>query len=77
MSNMPEKNPDLRKLSVVEIDAAKALGKEIGSYRWFAAMEEKGESARDHIGMTAQHAIEVTSSFGLDPFAYGVICHDA
>ncbi|MFJ3409424.1 tail fiber domain-containing protein [Pseudomonas protegens] len=75
-SDAREKTP-LRKLSVVEIDAAKALGKEIGSYRWLAAMDEKGESARNHIGMTVQRAIEVMSSFGLDPFAYGFICHDA
>ncbi|ERO65304.1 tail fiber domain-containing protein [Pseudomonas piscis] len=75
-SDAREKTP-LRKLSAVEIDAAKALGKEIGAYRWLAAMSEKGEAARGHIGMTVQRAIEVISSFGLDPFAYGFICYDA
>ncbi|MGZ0785857.1 tail fiber domain-containing protein [Pseudomonas saponiphila] len=67
----------VRGLSKEEVGAAKALAKEIGSYRWLAAIAEKGESARDHIGMTVQRAIQVMSSFGLDPFAYGFICHDA
>lgn len=48
-SGTRQKTP-LRKLSDVEINAAKALGVEIGSYRWLAVMDEKGESALDISG---------------------------
>ncbi|MNM73333.1 hypothetical protein D3C81_850560 [compost metagenome] len=52
------------------------LGSEIGVYRWFAMIEAKGASAREHIGMTVQRAIAVLESHGLDPFRYGFICYD-
>jgi len=64
-------------LSAAEINAAKQLAKEIGSFKFLAAVAEKGDAARNHIGMTVQRAIAIMESNGLDPFAYSFICHDA
>lgn len=63
-------------LTVAEIEAAKALAREIGTYQWLASIEQKGEAARLHVGLTVQRAIEVMKSFGLDPMRYGFICYD-
>lgn len=59
-----------------EINAAKQLAKEIGTYRWLSAVEQKGDAARKHIGMTVQRAIAIMEANNLDPFAYGFICYD-
>lgn len=64
-------------LSAAEINAAKQLAKEIGSFKFLAAVTEKGDAARLHIGMTVQRAIEIMESNGLNPIAYSFICHDA
>lgn len=64
-------------LSAAEINAAKQLAKEIGSFKFLAAVAEKGDAARLHIGMTVQRAIEIMEANGLNPFAYSFICHDA
>ncbi|WP_375410313.1 DUF2793 domain-containing protein, partial [uncultured Methylobacterium sp.] len=64
-------------LSVVEIAASKALASRIGTFRFLEATRLKGESARRHIGLTVQEAIAILRAHGLDPFAYGFICHDA
>lgn len=64
-------------LSTAELEAAKALAAEIGTYRWLQAVQEKGADARMHIGMTVQRAIDVMTGHGLDPMAYGFICHDS
>lgn len=66
----------VRKLTDAELDAAIALADELGAYRWLSALEEKGNWARDHIGMTVQRVIEVMESHGLEPFNYGFICYD-
>ncbi len=60
-----------------EIEAAKALSKEIGSFRFLQSIAEKGDKARTHIGFTVQRAIEIMESHGLDPFKYGFICYDS
>lgn len=70
-----EKTP-VRRLTASEIAAAKELGKEIGAYKWLASIQEKGNGARDHIGMTVQRAIEIMEAHGLDPFEYGFVCYD-
>lgn len=66
----------VRQFNVAEVAAAKDLAKEIGAFRFLAAVAEKGDSAREHIGMTVQRAIEVMESHGLDPFGYSFICYD-
>ncbi|MFZ9370257.1 MAG: tail fiber domain-containing protein [Limnohabitans sp.] len=67
---------EVRDLSAQEIAAAKELAKAIGGFKWLAAVAEKGETARTHIGMTVQRAIEIMVSNGLDPLAYSFICYD-
>lgn len=59
-----------------ELNASKQLSKEIGTYKWLSAIQEKGENARKHIGMTVQRAIEVMEANNLNPFDYGFIGYD-
>ena len=61
---------EVSELTTAEIGAAKALAKEIGSFRFL-------NGKRTHIGMTVQRAIEIMRAWGLDPFKYAFICHDA
>jgi hypothetical protein len=61
---------EVSKLTSAEISAAKALAREIGSFRFL-------NGRRTHIGMTVQRAIEIMRAWGLDPFKYAFICHDA
>ena len=63
-------------LSVAEIEAAKALGLEIGTYQFLAAVAEKGDEARHHVGLTVQRAMEILEAYELDPCTYGFICYD-
>lgn len=74
-SDARRKTP-VNELSPAEIGAAKQLAAEIGSFQFLAAVEEKGDNARQHIGMTVQRAIEIMTAHGLDPFKYSFICHD-
>lgn len=65
-------------LSEAELAAAKALASEIGTYQFLSAVEEKGaDTARLHVGMTVQRAMEIMTAQGLDPTRYGFICHDS
>jgi hypothetical protein len=66
----------IAQLTASEIAAAKDLGKEIGSYKWLESVREKGNDARNHIGLTVQRAMEIMESHGLKPFDYGFICYD-
>jgi hypothetical protein len=59
-----------------ELAASIALGKEIGAFKFLSSMREKGDSARIHIGMTVQRAMEVMSAHGLNATDYAFICHD-
>lgn len=67
---------EVRPLAERETSAAAQIGKEIGAYNWLHSMDEKGDAARLHIGLTVQRAMEIMDSFGLDPFGYGFICYD-
>jgi hypothetical protein len=75
-SDAREKTP-VRTLADAEIDAAKALAREVGSFQWLTAVAEKGDAARQHIGLTVQRAMQVLEEHGLDPLRYAFICHDA
>lgn len=68
---------EVRALTAAEIEASKQLAKEVGAYRFLSAVAEKGDGAREHIGMTVQRAIEVMQQHGLEPFGYGFICFDS
>jgi hypothetical protein len=59
-----------------EVQAAKLMSKEIGTFKWLDAIQKKGADARTHIGLTVQRAMEIMQSCGLDPFGYGFICYD-
>lgn len=74
-SDAREKN-EVRPLTEAEITAAKQLAKEVGSYKFLASVAEKGDAAREHIGLTVQKAIEIMENNGLEPFNYGFICYD-
>lgn len=63
-------------LTAAEIAAAKALAREIGGYRFLSAVAAKGDAARRHVGVTVQRVVAVMNDHGLDPFAYGFVCHD-
>lgn len=67
---------EVRPLTAAELAAAKGLAREVGAYRWLSAISEKGDAAREHIGLTVQRAIEVMQSHGLDPMNYGFVCFD-
>ncbi len=67
---------DVVELNLDEINAAKQLSKEIGTYKWLTSIQAKGDDARLHIGMTVQRAIEIMEDNNLDPMAYGFICYD-
>ncbi|WP_443136581.1 tail fiber domain-containing protein [Methylobacterium sp. Leaf399] len=74
-SDAREKSP-LAPLSAAEIAASVALGRRIGTFRFLEAVRRKGAAARLHVGLTVQEAIGVLEAHGLDPFAFGFICHD-
>ncbi len=59
-----------------ETNAAKTLAKEIGTFKWLASVQAKGEDARTHIGLTVQRAIEIMEANNLEPMTYGFICYD-
>lgn len=67
---------EVRPLSAAELAVTRELAKEIGVYKWLASIQEKGNKARDHIGLTVQRVIEIMQSHELDPYGYGFICYD-
>ena len=67
---------EVRELNAAELTAAKQIAKEIGGYKFLSSIAEKGDAAREHIGLTVQKAIEIMTANGLDPFNYGFICYD-
>ncbi len=66
----------VRPFTVTELAASIELGGGIGVYQWLAMIDQKGDAARQHVGMTVQRAIEIMQLHRLDPFAYGFICYD-
>lgn len=67
---------EVRQMTASELRVAKALASEIGIYQFLASIEDKGEGARLHVGLTVQRAIELFQEAGLDPTRYGFVCHD-
>jgi hypothetical protein len=66
----------VRGMTSSEISAARDMGKEIGIYQFLSSIEEKGDNARYHVGLTVQRAIEIMIAHSLEPFEYGFICFD-
>ena len=50
--------------------------RDIGQFKWLHAIEQKGDAARWHIGITVQRVIEIFEQHGEDAFAYGIACFD-
>ena len=46
------------------------------SYRWWDAVAEKGEDARQHFGVVAQQIHEAFAARGIDAFRFGLLCRD-
>lgn len=67
---------EVRALTKNEIAASRELAKEIGAYKFLSAIQQKGDGARNHIGMTVQRAIEILESHDLIAESYSFICHD-
>ena len=49
---------------------------EWGAFKFLDAVEEKGASARFHVGLIAQAVDRVFLGKGLDVKRYGILCHD-
>jgi hypothetical protein len=45
-------------------------------FKFKDSVQKKGDGARWHFGLVAQRVKEVFENHGLDPFAYGILCHD-
>jgi len=45
-------------------------------FKFNDAVEQRGKAARLHIGVIAQKVKAAFESEGIDPFAYGILCHD-
>lgn len=67
----------LAPLTPAEIAASRAIASVIGTFRFLEAVEAKGGAARLHVGLTVQDAVAIMEAHGLDPFAYGFVCHDS
>lgn len=67
---------DIEALSDAEQRVAVALKGLVKKFRWKSAVEKKGDDARIHVGVIAQEVIAAFQAEGLDPFRYGIVCHD-
>lgn len=47
-----------------------------GQFQYLDAVAKKGESARLHLGLIAQHVMSVFGKHGLDACDYGILCHE-
>jgi hypothetical protein len=65
---------DIAELNDAEKATAVACKGLIRKYRLKAAVEEKGENARIHIGVIAQDIVAAFEANGLDPFRYSLLC---
>ncbi|MCC7367013.1 MAG: tail fiber domain-containing protein [Chloroflexi bacterium] len=59
------------------LGVARRLSDRMSSYRMKDAVEQKGDDARIHHGVTAQDVEAAFKAEGLDPARYGVWCRDA
>lgn len=46
-------------------------------YRFKEAVASKGDDARKHVGLIAQHILAAFEAEGLDATDYGIVCHDS
>lgn len=74
-SDARDKTP-VRALEGSELSASLALARELGIYQWLAVLEDEGDAARLHSGVTSQRVEEVMAAHGLDAERYGFFCYD-
>lgn len=67
---------DIRELSEAELRVARRCRRLFKAYRLVEAVNRKGDDARIHIGVIVQDVIAEFEAEELDPFAYGMVCHD-
>lgn len=67
---------DFRALTAAEVAAAVEIGRSIQIFRFKDAVAEKGDAAREHIGVVAQEVADILTAHGLQPFRYGFLCFD-
>lgn len=67
---------EIDSLSVAEKAVAVKLKSLLKKFKFTAAVSEKGDNARIHVGIIAQDVKTAFESEGLDPYSYGVFCYD-
>lgn len=65
----------LEAFSTDELNAAKALAKEIGIYKLLADVDKLGDEAKKHIGLSAQKVIEILAQNNLDYVNYDFVSY--
>ena len=68
-----------KKQSISDIpdDVLDAWGEvHFSEFKFNAAVEQKGDSARFHTGLIAQKIKEIFEKHNIDPFKYGLLCYD-
>ena len=69
-----------RDLTPAEMAAGIAISGMVGVYQFLDSVVEKGlegpDAARLHFGWIAQEVRDAFIAQGLDPFRYGIVCHD-
>jgi hypothetical protein len=68
---------DIRDLTSQEISCARLCAKNIKLYKLNAAVAEKGDLARYHVGVIAQDIISAFDSCGLDWKLYGIVTYES
>ncbi len=66
----------IAEFSDAERRVASAANGRLRKFKWRDAVTKQGASVRIHFGIIAQDLQEAFEAEGLDPFAYGVLCHD-
>ncbi len=67
---------DIADITDAEKRVALAIKGMLFSFRFSSAVAEKGDNARIHFGVIAQHVKAAFEAEGLDPNRYALFCHD-
>lgn len=67
---------DFRGLTDLEKSAALDIKDSIGIFKFKDAVAQKGDGARDHVGVLAQAVVTILESYDLNPFDYAFVCYD-
>lgn len=66
----------IRDISETEKLVAAEIKENLKSFKWNDAVNKKGDHARWHFGVLAQDVVRIFEKHNLDPFSYGLLCHD-